>query len=182
MDLKSAIAAYQEKENLNVVMRIMEDAETIDFLKNPTRNYRTVEGNEVSISLAYPHEYISYRIRAIREKAVKHAYHIRKPASWAYDELNRQLSIIQIDVGFTIPFEPIDWSGYILTFEITTGLLAWLESSLEEILLLYDSHCSEFDKKCFLRAFEAVKGIENAAHRKEAKIRAEVKDDEQTDV
>lgn len=174
MNLKDGITAYQQNGDLAIVSRIMEDADETDFLGNPTRRYKHVEGQAVSITLGYPHEYISYRIRAIREKAAKHAFHIRRPVRWAYAELNRQLSILTIDLGLDIPFEAVGCDGYIYMYEHTPELLRWARDSYEEIQRLYNEQGTEYDRIWFGRVLEIVEKTEETAVKEEERIRAEV--------
>lgn len=174
MNLKHGITAYQQNGDLAIVERIMEDADETDFLENPTRRYRFVEGNDVSIELAYPHQYISYRIRAIREKAVKHAWYVREPIRWAYDELNRQLSILYIDLGFNIPFEPVDWEKHIYKYDINAELLEWLRESDEEITRAYTERGTVANYRLYRGVLSLIEPTEEAARREESQIRSEV--------
>ncbi|MCG7386842.1 hypothetical protein [Paenibacillus sp. ACRRY] len=174
MNIKDGITAYQQNGDLAIVERIMKDAAETEFLENPTRRYRFVEGNDVSIELAHPHQYISYRIRAIREKAVKHAWYVREPIRWAYDELNRQLSILYIDMGFNIPFEPVDWEKHIYKYDINTELLEWLRKSDEEITQAYAELGSVANYRLYRHVLALIEPTEEAARREESQIRSEV--------
>lgn len=174
MKLKDGIAAYQQNGDLTIVTRIMEDADETDFLGNPTRRYRFVEGNDISIDLAHPHQYIAYRIRAIREKAVKHAWYVREPIRWAYDELNRQLSILHIDMGVRIPFEPVDWEKHIYKYDINPELLEWLRKSDDEITRSYHELGTVANYRLYRGVLSLIEPTEEAARREESQIRSEV--------
>lgn len=180
MDLKAGIAAYQQHGDLAIVTRIMEDADKTDFLGNPTRRYRFVEGNDISIELAHPHQYIAYRIRAIREKAVKYAWYVREPIRWAYDELNRQLSILHIDMGLDIPFEPVDWEKHIYKYDINSELLEWLRLSDDKITQAYNELGTVANYRLYRGVLSLIEPTEEAARLEESRIRSEVMIDMET--
>ncbi|SMF91238.1 hypothetical protein SAMN05661091_5386 [Paenibacillus uliginis N3/975] len=177
MDLKQTINAYQQTEDTALIDRIMEDVEEIDFTEDPTRRYVSSETSDIRITLSEPHLYIAYRIKAIREKAVKNAWYIRQPQRYAYPEINRYLSILILDCGMRIPFEPIDTDRYVLTFEINTELLYWLISKDVEIEQRFKDNHNETEYKIYRSLITKVITIEEEANQEEARIRVEVMED-----
>ncbi|MBE0335572.1 hypothetical protein [Paenibacillus sp. 23TSA30-6] len=177
MNFKDSIKTYQETGDLSVINGIMDDVETVDFLDNPTRRYLSSETRDVIISLAEPRQYITYRIKAIREMAIKHAWYVRQPLKYSYPELNRYLSIMAIDLNIDIPFEPFEFDRYLYTYEINTELMAWLrkeENTIEE-RFIYGGF--EHDYKWYLHVLTLIEKTEIEAVKEEARIRTEVMED-----
>ncbi|MHB0884163.1 hypothetical protein ACYCSE_04075 [Paenibacillus sp. SEL1] len=177
MNLKDAIKAYQETGDISIINGIMDDVETVDFMDNPTRRYASSEIREVYITLAEPRQYIAYRIKAIREMAVKYAWYVRQPLRYSYPELNRYLSIMTIDLNIDIPFEPIEFDRYLYTYEINAELMAWLrqeESTIEERFI---DGGFEPDYKWYLHVLALIEKTEAEAVKEEARIRTEVMED-----
>ncbi|GIO93548.1 hypothetical protein [Paenibacillus lactis] len=177
LNLNEAIRAYQENGDTSLIDRIMEDVEEIDFTEDPTRRYISSETSEIRINLSEPHLYIVYRIKAIREKAVKHAWYIRQPLRYSYPEINRYLSILVLDYGMEIPFEPIATDRFVWTFDINTVMLEWLASNDIQIEQRFKEYHNESEYKIYRSLIERVSAIENEAAEEEARIRTEVMDD-----
>lgn len=176
-NLNEAIRAYQDIGDTRIIDRIMEDVEEIDFTEDPTRRYVSSEMSEIRIDLSEPHLYIVYRIKAIREKAVKHAWYIRQPLRYLYPEINRYLSILIVDCGMEVPFEPIDNDRYVWTFDINTELLTWLIGNEVEIEQRFRENFQETEYKIFHSLIARVSAVEEEAAKEEERIRDEVMGD-----
>ncbi|MET3210805.1 UNVERIFIED_CONTAM: hypothetical protein ABIC26_003766 [Paenibacillus sp. PvR008] len=177
MNFKDSIKAYQETGDLSVINWIMDDVETVDFMDNPTRRYASSEMREVYITLAEPRQYIAYRIKAIRELAVKHAWYIRQPLKYSYPELNRYLSIMAIDLNIDIPFEPVGFDRYLYTYEINAEIMAWLRQEENTIEERFIDGGFERDYKWYLHVLTLIEKTEAEAVKEETRIRSEVLED-----
>ncbi|ASR46822.1 hypothetical protein B4V02_09085 [Paenibacillus kribbensis] len=177
MQFKELIRAYQEGGDLSIVKCIMDDVETIDFMENPTRKYIASETRNVSVELSEPRQYIAYRIKAIREMAVKHAWYVRQPLKYSYPELNRYLSIMAIDLNIDIPFEPVEFDRYLYTYEINAELMAWLRKEENTIEERFIDGGFGHDYKWYLHVLTLIEKTEVEAVKEEARIRTEVMED-----
>lgn len=176
MDFRQAVSAYQTGGDRHVIDVILEDVET-DFLANTSRRYKTNFTHDISINLTSPEEYIAYRIKAIREKAVKRVFYIRKDSGWAHSEINRYLSIMVLDLRIRIPAKPVRQNDFGYEYTLTPELTAWLREKNSRIERRFreEGFASSFTQ--YQRALGVAERTEREAVVEETRIRAEVMTD-----
>jgi len=133
-EFKKKIQAYQQNGDITIINDIMSAAEQ-DFMRNHSRQ-RVQDGTMsggIRINLNESHEYVAYRIRAMRELLMRHVR--LEFASYApyLNEFQRYLSIIYIDFGIHFNATTYDRDDWMYYFDITPELFAELEKHLSEI-------------------------------------------------
>ncbi|MEK5181751.1 hypothetical protein [Paenibacillus odorifer] len=173
MEFVQAVTAYQRAGDRHIINSILEDVET-DFLANTSRRYKTNFTHDISINLTSPEEYIAYRIKAIREKAVKRVFYIRKDSGWAHSEINRYLSIMVLDLRMRIPFKPVRHNDFGYEYTLTPEFTAWLREKNGRIERRFreEGFGSSFTQ--YQRALDVADRTEREAVIEETRIRAEV--------
>lgn len=176
MDFRQAVTAYQITGDRHIIDVILEDVET-DFLANTSRRYKTNFTHDISINLTSPEEYIAYRIKAIREKAIKRVFYIRKDSGWVHSEINRYLSIMVLDLRMRIPFKPVRHNDFGYEYTLTPELTAWLREKNGRIERRFreEGFGSSFTQ--YQRALDVAERTEREAVIEETRIRAEVMTD-----
>lgn len=173
MEFVQALSAYQMTGDRDIIDAILEGVET-DFLANPSRRYKTDFTHDISINLTSPEEYIAYRIKAIREKAVKQAFYIRKDSEWAHAEIDRYLSIMVLDLRMRIPFKPVRHNDFGYEYTLTPELTAWLREKNGRIERRFREGGFGRSFTQYQRALDVAERTEREAVIEETRIRAEV--------
>ncbi|WP_440961255.1 hypothetical protein ACN6KS_02420 [Paenibacillus nitricinens] len=173
MDFRQAVAAYQTGGERHIIEVILEDVE-MDFLANTSRRYKTNFTHDISINLTSPEEYIAYRIKAIREKAVKQVFYIRKESMWAHSEINRYLSIMVLDLRMRVPTKPVRQNDFGYEYTLTPELTAWLREKNSRIELRFREEGFGSSFGHFKHALDVAERTEREVVIEEARIRAEV--------
>ncbi|OMD12022.1 hypothetical protein [Paenibacillus odorifer] len=173
MEFVQAVTAYQRAGDRHIINSILEDVET-DFLANTSRRYKTNFTHDISINLTSPEEYIAYRIKAIREKAVKRVFYIRKDSGWAHSEINRYLSIMVLDLRMRIPFKPVRHNDFGYEYTLTPEFTAWLREKNGRIERRFREEGFGSSFMQYQRALDVAERTEREAVIEETRIRAEV--------
>lgn len=154
MDFKCKVVAYQENGDRTIIEDIIAAVET-DFMKNRTRT-RVKDGTRsggIRISLDH-HEYVSYRIRALRELVMRHegeglGGHIDA-------EFHRYLSMLYIDYGIEFEattFSSDRWNNY---YNLTPELFAELGGRMKDIAECLDQYEFKYFQRMFYENKRAV--------------------------
>lgn len=132
--LKDKIKAYQTNGDRQIIDDIMTGVE-IDFLKDSSRE-RVKDGSRsggIRISLRSNEQYISYRIRAMREMIMRHVTYKEYVSPVFIAEFQRYLSIIYMDLGLEFNATIYDKKFYMYYFNLTPELFNELERLMPEI-------------------------------------------------
>ena len=132
-DFRSRVEAYQKEGNRAIIDEIIRAVE-INFMDNPTRR-RYDDGigssGRISIVLDRDEHYIAYRVRRTRELIMRR-YEGRITDVFT-DELNRLLSIIQIELRIDVKAEIYKTDEWLNYYTMTPEMFADLEKKMPEI-------------------------------------------------
>ncbi|MCK1985184.1 MULTISPECIES: hypothetical protein [Peribacillus] len=152
-DFKSKVIAYQQSGDRTIINDIISSVET-DFMINHGR-YRVNDGTKsggIRIRLANHHEYISYRIRAMRELMMKH---VKDEVITKNDaEFQRLLSILYIDLKINFA-KPCNSDYYTYEWELNEELFAVLARNWRQIKRRLTEAFDEYHFAYFKRLYKA---------------------------
>lgn len=156
-EFKSKVIAYQQTGDRTIINDIISAVEN-DFMLNGTRErFQNGYSGAIRIHLNDHHEYIAYRIRAMRELIMRHIE--TDLIGNSDEEFQRLLSIIYVDFG--IKFAPYVRADYELReWDLTEEIFEVLAFHMEEIEERFGEMFGDHYNTYFKRLYDEHKASE----------------------